>query len=722
MKRFIYIPFLLLLSFSGVAQNFADKDYYLVDSLEIDKISDSDKKLLDSCLTFFHQAEDDTTRLKGINTIVEESWDDNVWPKYNMWTYIFVQEKLSENPNDKVKRKLLLRLAGSINNIGYHESTKGNIKEALVFYKKGLKIQEEINSKEGMATSHNNIGTVYKKQGDVPTALEHYHKSLKLYQEIDNISGLGQALNNIGNTYHEQGDPNLALEYFHRGRNLYKKAGDERSEATILNNIGYSYFKKENISKALDYYNQSIDIRKKMNDIRGIATCYNNIASAYNYQGDVDQAMDYYLKSNKIYKELGYKLGLSTSSINVARVYYSQGDKNEAKKHAQLGLEIAEEVGSPTNIQSAAKLLSEIYGDENKGMKAFEMHKLYIVMRDSVKNQNNEKALIQQNAKYQYEKEKTIDDAERDKLIALKQKEKEKQTIISYGAVLGLLLAVGFAFFVFSRLKITRKQKLLIEAQKGEIVDSITYAKRIQKAILPTPELVSKLLPDSFIYYKPKDIIAGDFYWVEKVGDKVFFAVADCTGHGVPGAMVSVVCNNALNSSLKEFDLQDPGAILDKTKEIVVEQFNKTNNTAPSLENIRDGMDIALCVLNIKTNELQYSGAYNPLWLVRGGSNVIEEIKADRQPIGKIDKKKSFTTNIVKLQKSDTIYLFTDGFADQFGGDKGKKMMMKPFKKFLLSITNKTMPEQRTAIKTHFKSWKGNLEQVDDVCVMGVRI
>ncbi|MDG1477323.1 MAG: tetratricopeptide repeat protein [Vicingaceae bacterium] len=710
-----------MFSYSAVAQNFADKDYYLVDSLEIDKVSESDKKMLDSCLAFFHQAKDDTTRLKGINTIVEESWDDNVWPKYNMWAYIFVQEKLKENPNEKVKRKLLLRLAGSINNIGYHESTKGNIVDALVFYKKGLKIQEEINSKEGMATSHNNIGTVYKKQGDVPTALEHYHKSLKLYQEIDNISGLGQALNNIGNTYHEQGDPNLALEYFHRGRNLYKKAGDERSEATILNNIGYSYFKKENISKALDYYNQSIDIRKKMNDIRGIATCYNNIASAYNYQGDIKQAMTYYLKSNKIYKELGYKLGLSTSSINVARVYYSQGDKNEAKKHAQLGLEIAEAVGSPTNIQSAAKLLSEIYGDENKGMKAFEMHKLYIVMRDSVKNQNNEKALIQQNAKYQYEKEKTIDDAERDKLIALKQKEKEKQTIISYGAVLGLLLAIGFAFFVFSRLKITRKQKLLIEAQKGEIVDSITYAKRIQKAILPTPELISKLLPDSFIYYKPKDIIAGDFYWVEKVGDKVFFAVADCTGHGVPGAMVSVVCNNALNSSLKEFGLQDPGEILDKTKEIVVEQFNKTSNTIPSLDNIRDGMDIALCVLNIKTNELQYSGAYNPLWLVRSGGAAIDEVKADRQPIGKIDKKKSFTTNTVKLQKSDTIYLFTDGFADQFGGVKGKKMMMKPFKKFLLSITNKTMPEQRTAIKSHFKSWKGNLEQVDDVCVMGVR-
>ncbi len=149
---------LLFLSFSGISQNFADKDYYLVDSLEIDKISPSDLKLIDSCLTFFHQAKDDTTRLKGVNTIVEESWDNNVWPKYNMWSYYFVQEKLKENPNEKVKRKLLLRLAGSINNIGYYESTKGNLGKALTFYNKGLKIQLEIDSKEGMATSYNNIG------------------------------------------------------------------------------------------------------------------------------------------------------------------------------------------------------------------------------------------------------------------------------------------------------------------------------------------------------------------------------------------------------------------------------------------------------------------------------------------------------------------------------------------------------------------------------------
>ncbi|MGB0888618.1 MAG: tetratricopeptide repeat protein, partial [Vicingaceae bacterium] len=252
MNRLFIIIIFFSCSFSGIAQNFADKDYYLVDSLEIDKVSESDLKLIDSCLTFFHAAKDDTTRLKAINTIVEESWDDKVWPKYNMWTYHFVQEKLKKNPNDKVKRKLLLRLAGSINNIGYHESTKGNLIEALNYYNKGLKIQQEIDSKEGMATSYNNIGTIHKKQGDIPNSLEYYHKSLKIYKEIDNTTGLGQALNNIGNIYQEQGDPDLALEYFYRGRNLYKKLGDERSVATILNNIGYTYFKKKNIQKALE--------------------------------------------------------------------------------------------------------------------------------------------------------------------------------------------------------------------------------------------------------------------------------------------------------------------------------------------------------------------------------------------------------------------------------------------------------------------------------------
>ena len=365
-----------------------------MDSLEIDKISESDKKLLDSCLTFFYQAKDDTTKLKGISTIIEESWDDNVWPKYNKWAFHFITEKLKENPNEKVKKHLTIRLSGTLNNIGYFFNSKGDVKNALTYYKKGLKIQLELDAKKGMATSYNNIGAILKQQGDIPTALEYYHKSLKIQEEIENISGLGQALNNIGNIYQEQGEPNLALEYFHKGRKLYKDNGDERSVATVLNNIGFTYFKKNNIPKALDYYHQSIAIRKKLNDYKGIANCYNNIASAYEHDKKTEKAMEFYTKSNTIYHDIKYNLGISTSSINIGRTLFGEGKVKEAKKNILLGLKTAEKVGSPKNIQGAAKLLSNIYEKEGNGLKALEMHKLYILMRDSLSNIKNQKAII----------------------------------------------------------------------------------------------------------------------------------------------------------------------------------------------------------------------------------------------------------------------------------------------------------------------------------------
>jgi serine phosphatase RsbU (regulator of sigma subunit)/Tfp pilus assembly protein PilF len=709
-----------LSSLKGFSQNFADKDYYLVDSLEIDIVSESDKSLIDSCLTCFHQEKQDTGKVNCISTIVEGSWDDKVWPKYNLWLYHFTRKKLKEKPSSKVAKKLSIELASALNNIGYYNSSKGDNIKALVFYKKSLKIQEKLGDKEGAATSLNNIGSIYNKQSDIPNALEYYHKSLKIYTDINNKTGLGQCLNNIGNIYQEQKDPNLALEYFHRGLTIYEKLNNKRAMATLLNNIGFAYFKKKNIPKTLEYYNKSLAIREILNDKKGIAISYNNIASTYEQLKENEKAMDYYQKSVAIYSEIKYKLGLSTSLNNIGRILYSEGKSVKSKKNILKGLEIAKEVGSPSNIKVSAHLLSQIYEEEGNGMKALKMHKLYLLMRDSAINETNQKSLIQQHAKYEYQKEKAVDDAEHDNLIAIKQKEKEKQRIISYAIAFGLFLVIIFAAFVFNRLKIARKQKLVIEVQNKEIVDSINYAKRIQEAILPSSEFFKELFPASFIYYKPKDIVAGDFYWMEKQDGHILFAVADCTGHGVPGAMVSVVCNNALNASVREHKLIDPGEILNKTREIVVEQFNKSQTT--SISNIRDGMDIALGVLNIKTNTIYFSGAYNPLWILRSGASDLEEIKATRQSIGKMDNPKLFTTSSTELNKGDQIYLFSDGFADQFGGDQGKKIMRKRFKELLISSKTDSMEDQKTDLDTHFEQWKGDIEQIDDVCVMGIRI
>lgn len=255
-----------------------------------------------------------------------------------------------------------------------------------------------------------------------------------------------------------------------------------------------------------------------------------------------------------------------------------------------------------------------------------------------------------------------------------------------------------------------------LKEKNKEITDSISYGKRIQTAILPNKDLVKKYFPDSFVLYKPKDIVAGDFYWMQQVGDYILFAVADCTGHGVPGAMVSVVCNGALNRAIREFKLTAPSAILDKTTDLVIEAFSQSD------EMVQDGMDISLCSWNLKTGDFWFSGANNPIYLVKGKEKKIEIFSSDKQPVGRFDKRKPFTNVKVEFEKNDTLYLFTDGFVDQFGGPKGKKFKRKKFKELLLSINNKSSKDKKSYIDNIFERWKGDLEQVDDVCVVGIQL
>jgi len=293
----------------------------------------------------------------------------------------------------------------------------------------------------------------------------------------------------------------------------------------------------------------------------------------------------------------------------------------------------------------------------------------------------------------------------------------DKANTIMYKNLLTSIIFFLITSIVLLRyVRITLKQEEsttnIIKEKNQDILQSINYALRIQKAILPSIESIKRHLPNSFVLYKPKDIVAGDFYWMEEREGKTLYAVADCTGHGVPGAMVSVICNNALNRSVREYNLTEPGEILVKAREIVVQEFEKSS------EEVKDGMDIALC--SLEGNTLKYAGAYNPLWMIRSGELI--EVQANKQPISQFDNPKPFITHSFELQKGDTLYIFSDGYVDQFGGEKEKKFKAKAFRGLLLGIQDKSMEDQKQIIDEAFEHWRGNLEQIDDVCVIGVKI
>ena len=265
--------------------------------------------------------------------------------------------------------------------------------------------------------------------------------------------------------------------------------------------------------------------------------------------------------------------------------------------------------------------------------------------------------------------------------------------------------------------EVVQKNNELDEKNK-EITASIRYAKRIQDAILPPDDFVRTCLPKTFVLYKPKDIVSGDFYWVSDKKDKVLFAAVDCTGHGVPGAFMSIVGHNLLEQIVTEHELTQPAAILDELNKSVSDTLRQSKVD----ESVKDGMDITLCCFDRTTNEIHFAGAFNPLFLIR--NKELTEIKGDKFPIGnlKIGEQKKFTNHTIQLQKGDTIYIFSDGYADQFGGPFGKKFKYKAFKQLLIDIQPLNMEEQQNALNKNIEEWKGNMEQVDDILIIGTRL
>ena len=649
-----------------------------------------------------------------------------------------------------------------INNIGVINYLKGRYPEAITYYNKSLVIEEKTGNKLGVAQSYNNIATVWYAQGNYQKSLEYHNRALEIKIKIKDRASIAKTLNNIGNIHNERGNYPKALEYYLESQKIKEQVKDTLALAQTLANISTVYVAMSNDSLAMERNQQALILRRKIDDKNGIASSLLMLGDSYFKIDSLDSAEELYRESIAIYTKLGNQTGISDGLSNVGNVLGKKGHYNDAIRYAKSALKIKKKIGAQKGIGNLYELLAKLhytkhkykltilYSDssvriadqlksgslvlDNYGIrhKAFnrmkQMDSAYIYsqkmfwMYDSLKSKQNGKMVLEMQAQFDSEK--------KDQQILLLEKNNEiqalglrRQRIIRNTTFLIALLALGLAAIAFYSYHVKKrsntileKQRSEIEKQKQAITDSITYARQIQAAMLPPNELLNKLSKNHLVYYKPRDIVSGDFYWMQEIKDEIAFAVADSTGHGVPGAFMSMLGISFLNDITGKMGYIKPNAVLNELRLRIKDSLRQTGKKGEQ----QDGIDMAFCTINKRNLKLKYAGAHIPLWLLRNGE--LRVIKATRNPVGVYRKEIPFELHEIYLVPGDSIYLFSDGFADQISQKNGKKYKTDRLKKFILSISHLPIKEQLARLNIEFLDWKGNERQVDDVLVVSVKI
>ncbi|OFX16369.1 MAG: hypothetical protein A2033_00205 [Bacteroidetes bacterium GWA2_31_9] len=692
-------------------------------------------------------------------------------------------------------------ISSCLTNIGIVNSFQGFYDIALEYYSKALKINEALGSKNELPLSYINIGVVYDEMGQFDKAIEFYLKALKIDEESDNKKRMSVGYTNIGVVYRNQGSLDKALEYQTKALKINEALNDKKEISKSYSNIGNIYYSLEDFNKALDFYSKSLKINEEINDIYGLSASYTNIGNVYWSKGEYDNVVDYYLKALKIKEELGDMNGVALLYLNLANLQISLSDsaalsENQRFKYLNKAIDfgtksynIAKDINAVPLINSAANSLMTTYKKEGNFKKSLEFSEIFIATTDSMFSEEKTKSLAEMGAKYESEKrELTIQKLEKEKelqdeTIARKNAESKKQKILIFSFLAGFIIILVFSVFLY-RLFIQKKKANIIIAnknesleiafaeintqkeeitaqrdeieaqrdklsdqnhilyeQKKEITDSINYAKKIQQAVLPPDEHLQMFLTDFFILFRPKDIVSGDFYWATIIKQWQILTVADCTGHGVPGAFMSMLGVSFLNEIVRKQEVTKSSHVLNQLRESIIESLKQTGESGTQ----KDGMDMALAVINIETNLLQFSGANNPLWIIKspksqdknskpqeietplnsldlGFEACFLELKADKMPIAIYERMDEFTNHELQLQIGDTIYLMSDGYEDQFGGLKGKKFLSKNLKQLLIANCQLSMFKQKEILEKTLENWIGDGEQIDDITVLGLRI
>ena len=651
-------------------------------------------------------------------------------------------------------------VAASYVNIGILKKNIGEIKDAGDSYQKALETYREIDDNEGIAKTYLNLGNLFKLQGDMKTALDNYYKSLKFYEEVGNKHSIAQLYQNIGIVYGELNDSSKAIENFENALNIFKEIKDLKGIAEVNNNIGNTYLEGNDFKLAISYFEKSIQLFKEIGYTPMVARLYYNLGDANNNLKNYSEAKDYFDKSFEIYQTIGYAAGMALCYNGFGEYFYNIGNYNKAAENLEKAKDLSLGVDLRT-LSDAVEWLSKTYAKTGDYKNAYENHVLFKNYNDSIFNDNNDKAITALSMQYEFDKKEKIREIEEKKKAALQAEKDKRDEIVKFWlmAVILLMLLIAIILVRNYRRKVKannllRAQKEEIEhqkieleqrneeiqaqrdeiedknvlitdqrdialKQKQEITDSIQYAQRIQEAVLPDKQLFVNDINDYFILFKPKDIVSGDFYWMTKIEGKLIVVAADCTGHGVPGAFMSMLGVTFLNEIVNKDRVLQANEILNRLRNKVIESLHQKDRET------KDGMDISLAVIDPVKNELQYAGAYNSLYLINSnnGDKQIEKIAADRMPIGihlKMDKE--FTNHVIHYKKDDVVFMFSDGYMDQFGGEKGRKLKSKRFQELLLTVHEKPMAEQRKILDSFLAKWKGELEQLDDILIIGLKL
>lgn len=684
---------------------------------------------LEKSLKYRRELEDSLELAQNLNFLAEQISSTNPQRAIELSQESFFIAQQLERDELKAKSSAIIGLSN------YYVS---NYREALDAWETALEIYENLDIKQEVGVMLTNIGVIYKNWGDYQQATDYYQRNLDLQQEIGDTLQIAKALSNMGNIFYYVGvDYVRALDYYQQSLMLFEAMDNPFQIANTLNNIGLVYNELNNPDEAILNFEKALEQFRNLNYKPGIASVQNHMGNIYLERGNLQDALNYSMQALKINEEIGNRKETASNLRDIGRVYLKWERYERALDYFNRSLKISEELELKKEVYEIYRNISEVYEKQEKLASALEYFKTYNALKDSSITEEYLKQISELETKYETERVEgelevqRLKNAEQEAESAAKDAELRRQRVLLISVIIGLFVVALFSLLFYRQFREKKRANILLEEQnieikqqrdqilqqKQEITDSIHYASRIQNAILPPDRILAQNLSEHFVLYLPRDIVSGDFYWMTEMEGKIVVVAADCTGHGVPGAFMSMLGVSFLHEIVNKNKVIQANEILNELRRNVVESLHQTGKEGEA----QDGMDISLLVIDRQNMMAEYAGAYNSLYLIR--DDQFKEIKADKMPIGiSFNKSRKFANNRFELKKDDCLYLFSDGYMDQFGGEKGKKFMAGKFKELIRTIHSQPFEEQFNQLLYRFNKWRGNIEQIDDVLIIGLKI